>query len=228
MEVNSRRSSGLFISFEGTEGCGQSTQLRLLAERLRLSGYAVTTNQEPGGTAIGKEIRRLLLDPAHREMAPMTELLLMFASRTQAAAEVIRPALERGEIVLSDRFTDSSLAYQGVARGLGMQIVRALHRGTLETLMPDLTLCIDIDVTTGLSRARRRNQTVRGQDDESRIDEQSLAFHQSVRAGYREIAAAEPERFRFVDGNRDPSVVAERAWAQVAPFINQHRVGKIG
>lgn len=218
-----RLPSGLFISFEGTEGCGKSTQLQLLAERLRSAGRTVTTNQEPGGTVIGKEIRRILLDPAHDEMTPLTELLLMFASRVQAADEVIRPALQRGEVVLSDRFTDSSLAYQGVARGLGMDIVKGLHRGTLQNLLPDLTLCIDIDVATGLARARRRNQTAQGNSDESRIDEQSLAFHESVRAGYEAIATAEPERFRFVDGQGDPALVAERVWEQVEALL--HRLG---
>ncbi len=213
--------SGLFISFEGTEGCGKSTQLRLLAERLRSSGYAVTTNQEPGGTPIGKEIRRLLLDPAHGEMTPMTELLLMFASRAQAVAEVIQPALQRGEIVLSDRFTDSSLAYQGVARGLGKETVLALHRLTLQTLMPHLTLCIDIDVATGLARAQQRNKAAQAETDESRIDEQSLLFHQSVRAGYEAIAAAEPERFRFVDGQGEPAVVGERVWGEVTPLLDR-------
>lgn len=221
MEVNTRLLSGLFITFEGTEGCGKSTQLRLLAERLRASGYGVTTNQEPGGTVIGKEIRRLLLDPAHVEMTPMAELLLMFASRVQAADEVIRPALERVEIVLSDRFTDSSLAYQGVARRLGMDLVRMLHRETLQNLTPDLTLCIDTDVATGLARARQRNRIGEASSDESRIDEQSLAFHQSVRVGYEEIAAAEPERFQFVNGQGNPAVVAERVWKQVEALLHR-------
>src|SRR5947209_17615510 len=118
---------GLFVSFEGTEGSGKSTQLRLLVERLRGQGYTVTENQEPGGTEIGKQIRRILLDPANAAMAPMAELLLMFASRAQAVAEVIVPALDRGEVVVSDRFTDSTLAYQGAARGLGFDVVPRAH-----------------------------------------------------------------------------------------------------
>src|SRR5689334_18727092 len=113
------RRKGLFVTFEGTEGSGKSTQMRLLGERLRAEGYAVTENREPGGTRIGTKVRHILLDPEHAEMTPMTELLLMFASRAQAAAEIILPALERGEVVLSDRFTDSSLAYQGAGRELG-------------------------------------------------------------------------------------------------------------
>ncbi len=132
---------GLFITFEGTEGSGKTTQMRLLAERLRATGLPVTENQEPGATRIGTQIRRILLHPAHKEMAPMTELLLMFASRTQAAAEIIAPALERREIVISDRFTDSTLAYQGEARGLGFDTVLDVHRlalGTSNARLDDL------------------------------------------------------------------------------------------
>src|SRR5436190_21698432 len=132
--------------------------MHLLVERLRSKGFAVTENQEPGATSIGKQIRRILLDPAHQEMAPMTELLLMFASRTQAAAEIILPALRLGHIVVSDRFTDSTLAYQGEARGLGFDTVLRAHRLALGSLMPAVTICIRIDVETGLARAEHRNR----------------------------------------------------------------------
>src|SRR5579883_1282113 len=166
---------GLFLTFEGIEGCGKTTQMRLLVERLRGLGYRVTENQEPGTTAIGKQIRRVLLDPANNEMAATTELLLMFASRAQAAAEIIRPALERGDIVVSDRFTDSTLAYQGYARGLGFDLVREAHRLALGDLMPQRTLAIDLDLGTALATAHRRNAD--GCGSESRIDQQSVAFH---------------------------------------------------
>ena len=127
--------------------------MRLLVDRLRENRAPVMENQEPGATTIGRQIRRILLDPAHQEMAPMTELLLMFASRAQAAAEIILPALNRGDIVVSDRFTDSTLAYQGEARGLGFETVLEAHRLALGSLLPDLTICITIDVETGLDRA---------------------------------------------------------------------------
>jgi dTMP kinase len=204
----------LFVSFEGTEGSGKSTQMRLLVERLRVEGHAVVENQEPGATAIGKQIRRVLLDPENSEMAPMTELLLMFASRSQAAVEVIRPGLERGAIVVSDRFTDSTLAYQGAARGIGFEPVRRAHALALGTLLPDLTLCITVDVAEGLARAHHRNKTSTG-SGESRLDRQDLDFHKRVFDGYREIALSEPRRFRMVDGNGSIAAVAERVWHEV-------------
>jgi dTMP kinase len=211
---------GLFITFEGTEGSGKTTQMRLLTSHLRGLGYTLTENQEPGGTAIGKEIRRILLDPANNEMAPRTELLLMFASRTQATAEVIRPALDRGELVLSDRFTDSSLAYQGEARGLGFDAVLRMHRLTVGELFPDLTICISIDLETGLARANSRNGRDGYGQREARIDRQSFDFHLKVSEGYRKIAAAEPNRFRMVDGSGDPAAVFERVWTEVSPLLS--------
>ena len=210
---------GLFITFEGTEGSGKTTQMRLLVSRLRAEGYVVTQNQEPGATTIGKEIRRILLDPAHSEMAPMTELLLMFASRAQAAAEIILPALQRDEIVVSDRFTDSTLAYQGEARGLGFNTVLQLHRLALDSLLPDLTVCVALDIATGLERAHQRNQQSGATTSEERIDRQSLDFHLRVGRGYQQIAVAEPDRFRIVDGTGDPSEVAERVWKEVGLLL---------
>jgi dTMP kinase len=211
--------SGLFISFEGTEGSGKTTQMKLLVERLRHEGLTVTENQEPGTTVIGRQIRSVLLDPSHEEMAPMTELLLMFASRTQAVAEIIAPALRQGHIAVSDRFTDSTLAYQGQARGLGFELVREMHRLTLGNLWPDLTLCIAVDVETGLARAHRRNLTAGNGNRETRIDQQSLAFHQNVMQGYKNIAASEPQRFRVIDGNGDPATVASKVWNEVGPLL---------
>jgi len=216
--------TGLFITFEGTEGSGKSTQLRLLQARLEQLGHRVTPNQEPGGTPIGKDIRRILLDPANSEMASETELLLMFASRTQAAAETIRPALQRGDVVLSDRWTDSSLAYQGVARGLTFQKVLDLHRLVLGDLQPQLTVCVAIDIETGLLRADSRNRKHAAGGQEARIDRQSLEFHRKVGEAYRTIAEAEPNRFRMVDGSGDAAAVFERIWAEVSPFLDQRHI----
>ena len=210
---------GLFLSFEGTDGSGKSTQMRMLVDRLRRDGFTVVENQEPGATHIGRQIRRIILDPAHQEMAGMTELLLMFASRAQAAAEIIRPALERGDIVVSDRFTDSTLAYQGEGRGIGFDTVLAAHKLALGDLLPDLTICMTIDVETGLSRAHNRNSSSDAQDNEARLDQQSLDFHHRVADGYRKIARLEPARFRLVEGAGEPDVVAERVWREVEPVV---------
>lgn len=220
--------AGLFISFEGTEGSGKTTQLRLLEERLIRLGCNVVRNQEPGGSPIGSAIRRVLLDPANSEMASQTELLLMFASRTQAAAEIVRPALMRGDIVLSDRWTDSSLAYQGAARGLGFENVLALHQLALGNLFPDLTICISIDVETGLKRATHRNRRSGTSEQEARIDLQSLDFHLRVRDGYARIAAAEPNRFKIVDGSGSPDIVFERVWTEVSPLVKQAQWTTVG
>lgn len=211
---------GMFISFEGTEGSGKTTQMHLLVERLRSLGYSVTENQEPGATRIGSQIRRILLDPAHEEMAALTELLLMFASRAQAAAEIITPALARGDIVVSDRFTDSTLAYQGEGRRLGFEKIREAHELALGGLLPDITLCIELDIETGLSRAHGRSELSATHAKEARFDRQSLEFHKRVAEGYRKIAALEPRRFRMIDGRGDPEGVANRVWAAVNPLLS--------
>jgi dTMP kinase len=212
---------GLFITFEGTDGSGKSTQLRILVERLRAEGYTVTENQEPGGTPVGQQVRRILLDPANHDIAPITELLLMFASRAQAATERILPALARGEIVVSDRFTDSSLAYQGEGRALGFDLVLAIHRLALGELYPDLTICVDLDVKTSLDRAhgRNRNLAAQTQISEARLDEQSVDFHTRVRDAYHRIAHYEPHRFRLIDGRDDVAAVSQRIWAEVSPKL---------
>ncbi|MBV9441195.1 MAG: dTMP kinase [Acidobacteriaceae bacterium] len=210
---------GLFISFEGTEGSGKSTQMRLLIERLRKTGHSVIENQEPGGTRIGTEIRRILLDPVNAQMASTTELLLMFASRAQAAEEVVLPALSRGDIVLTDRWTDSTLAYQGEARGLGFDRVLATQRLAIGDLLPHLTLCLEVNVEAGLSRARERNRKLSTGTSEGRMDAQSLEFHMRVQQGYRKIAASEPDRFRIIDGSGEPNEVAERIWQTVARLL---------
>src|SRR6202050_3795001 len=151
-----RPANALFITFEGPVRSGKSTQSRLLAARLRSEGYAVLESVEPGGTPIGQQIRRILLDPANRELTPIAEMLLMFAARAQNVEQWILPALAEGKIVVSDRFTDSSVAYQGAGRGLGWETVLTIDRIACHGLVPDLTLCIDIDSETGLSRALAR------------------------------------------------------------------------
>jgi dTMP kinase len=190
--------SGRFITFEGMDGCGKTTQLRILAKALRQSGQTVVETVEPGGTEIGQQIRRILLNPANTAIFPRTELLLYFSSRAQNVEQVIRPALAAGATVLCDRFTDSTLVYQGCGRGLDVDVVLDLDRIACQGLKPDLTVLIDIDLETSLMRARRRNRHT--DSSESRIDEESHAFHERVRRGYLALARQEPERFAVIDG----------------------------
>ncbi len=199
---------GLFVTFEGPDGCGKSTQMRLLAERLRGQGREVVETVEPGGTVIGNQIRRILLDPANRELSPTTEILLYFAARSQNVDELIRPALERGQIVLSDRFTDSTMAYQGVARGLGEDLVSELDRVACRGLVPDLTVCIDLDPETSRARASARAPS-------DRMEGQAAEFHARVREAYRRMAAREPGRFRVFDGREPVDALAARIWEAV-------------
>ena len=211
---------GLFLTFEGGDGSGKSTQMRLLAGRLRAEGRRVVETVEPGGTRIGAEIRRILLDAANQELRATPELLLYFASRAQNVEEIILPALETGAVVLADRFTDSSMAYQGFARGLGEDAVLALDRIACRGLAPDLTLLIDIDLETSLARARERNLS----RAESRMDEQAVEFHAHVRDAYLHMAAREPERFRFIDGRADIESVARAVWDAVRPLVSRLHV----
>jgi dTMP kinase len=209
---------GLFITLEGPDGSGKSTQAHLLAERLRREGHQVLETVEPGGTPIGQQIRGILLNPANQDLVPTAELLLMFAARAQNVEQWILPALEQGRIVVCDRFTDSSLAYQGAARGLGAGTVLAVDRIACHGLVPDLTLCIDIDTETGLARAHSRNRVDTGKK-ESRLDEQSIEFHRKARDAYHELAKSQPKRFHLIDGNDTPEAVAENVWKQVAPLL---------
>jgi len=209
---------GLFITFEGPDGSGKSTQLQLLADRLMAAGHSILLSVEPGGTPIGTQIRRILLDSANQELAPTAELLLMFAARAQNVEQWILPALGEGKIVLSDRFTDSTLAYQGEARGLGREVVLQVDRIACHGVVPDLTLCIDIDTEAGLARAHQRNRSRSG-GDESRIDQHAVEFHHKVRDAYFALARSEPERVRLIDGNRPPEIIAEAVWAHVVPKL---------
>jgi len=188
----------VFITFEGIDGCGKTTQFRMLGNWLRERGIEVTETVEPGGTAIGQQIRRILLDPANADIQPRTELLLYFASRAQNVDQVIRPGLDAGRIVLCDRFTDSTLVYQGAGRGIDSSVVLDLDRIACRGLKPDVTFLIDIDLETSLARAKRRNERVGSA--ESRIDEESAAFHERVRQGYLTLARSEPDRFVVIDG----------------------------
>jgi dTMP kinase len=208
---------GRFITFEGIDGSGKTTQMHMLAERLRREGREVLDAVEPGGTAVGVQIRRILLDSANQDLRPTTELLLYFASRAQNVEQCILPALSQGKIVLCDRFTDSTLAYQGYARGLGEETVLTLDRIACHGLTPDLTLLVDVDLDTGLARAQVRNAGTAG--SETRMDDQSVEFHRKVREAYLDLAKKHAGRFRVIDGRGTPESVATRVWESVAAYV---------
>lgn len=199
---------GTFITFEGPEGGGKSTQIRLLAERLTAQGIAVRITREPGGTHIGESIRHLLQhdERPDAEMCFRTEVLLFCASRAQIVAEVIRPALERGEWVLCDRFTDSTLAYQGYGRGLPLELLRTLNSFATDGLTPDLTILLDISTDEGFRRIAARAAT------QDRIERAARAFHERLREGYLEMALGEPERFCRVTTERPVAETADDVW----------------
>ncbi len=210
---------GKFITFEGLDGTGKSTQMRKLAAKLRAAGYKVVETREPGGTATGEKIRRVLLDSATEGLSPLAEMALMFASRAQHIAEVIQPALDHGQIVLCDRFTDSTEAYQGSGRKLGSEAVLELHRLLCGGLQPDLTILLDSDPAMSVGRARRRNRRASHQStknaskhhaDENRFEQQNRAFFARVHEGYLAIAAREPDRVVKVDASGMPEQTHRR------------------
>jgi len=211
------QSRGQFITFEGIDGSGKTTQMRLLVRRLQTQGRDVLEAVEPGGTSVGRQIRHVLLDAANQDLRPTTELLLYFASRAQNVEQCIVPALAAGQIVVCDRFTDSTLAYQGYARGLGAETVLALDRIACRGLAPDLTLLIDLDLDTALARAHKRNTG--GATDETRMDDQAREFHQKVRNAYLALAKQHAGRFRVIDGRGTPEEIAGRVWEIVAPHV---------
>jgi dTMP kinase len=211
---------GRFITFEGLDGCGKSTQLERLASVLRGEGLAVVTTREPGGTATGEKIRNVLLDTGTAGLSPLAELALMFASRAQHIKEVIQPGLADGSIVLCDRFTDSSEAYQGGGRKLGSQPVLALHRVVCGGLQPDLTILMDSDVAASVERARRRNvkrASENGAGDENRFEQESRAFFGRVRHAYLAISEREPQRMVVVNA-RGP---AEETHAKIVEIVRK-------
>ena len=207
---------GKFITFEGLDGCGKSTQLNRLADVLRSEGLQVITAREPGTTGIGEQIRGIILNSRTHGMAPLTELALMFAARAQLINEVVEPALKEGKFVLVDRYTDSSEAYQGGGRELGTETVLAVHRAVAR-LVPDMTILMDSDVNASVARARRRNQqSVANQEsDENRFERENRRFFERVHQAYLNIAAREPQRVYMVDARREQDVVHRDIVAEV-------------
>lgn len=193
--------TGLFITFEGPDGCGKSTQIAPLADYLRSKGRTVYTTREPGGTEISDQVRQIIMAMKNTSMHPRTELLLFLSARAQLVEEVIRPRLAAGEIVISDRYADSTLAYQGYGHGVDRDVIRSLLAFATGGLKPDLTLLLDVDAETGL----RRRQT--GGGEWNRLDAYQLEFHRRVRDGYHELASLEPERWVTVDAAQTPEMV---------------------
>ncbi len=212
MRQMSRR--GKFITFEGLDGTGKSTQLRKLAAVVRAHGHKVVETREPGGTLTGEKIRKVLLDSGTAGLSPLAEMALMFASRAQHIAEVIEPALAAGSIVLCDRFTDSTEAYQGNGRKLGSDAVLELHRVLCGDLQPDLTILLDSNAAASVGRARRRNQrasrTAKHSHDENRFEQETRAFFARVREGFMAIAAREHGRVVVVDARGTPGQTHQR------------------
>lgn len=199
--------TGWFVTFEGGEGTGKSTQVGLLAEHLRELGLTVVVTREPGGTPVAEAARAVLLDPT-LEPDGLSELFLLEAARRDLVQRVIRPALERGEVVLCDRYADSSTVYQGMVRGVGEERTAELNRIATGGLVPHLTIILDLDHESAVKRARSRNAV--GGGSESRLDDEPEAFHRRVREGFLRLAEREPARFRVVSGEGSPGEVFER------------------
>jgi dTMP kinase len=189
--------AGIFLTFEGIDGSGKSTQMRLLANYLRLQGYNVLTTREPGGTPVGLRLRAALLD-AEEQVDPLTELLVFAADRAQHVRRVLRPALQSNQVVLSDRYADATIAYQGAGRGFSAELVSEIIELATEGLKPDLTLLFDLPVNESIARTRRRSEGRNKTDKADRLDAEDAEFHKRVRDAYLRLAAEEPDRFRIV------------------------------
>jgi len=203
---------GLFVTFEGGEGAGKSTQIERLTRRLKARGLDAVITREPGGTPLAEGIRALLLDRTHPPGA-VAEAFLMEAARAELVSSVIRPALAAGRVVLCDRYADSTLAYQGAGRGLDATMLHAWNRAATGGLMPDLTLLFDLDPAAGLAR---RRQAV---GETNRLDREPPEFHARVRAGFLELARSEPERFQVLDASRSPSALEAMIWEAIEPRL---------
>jgi dTMP kinase len=210
---------GKFVTFEGIEGCGKTTQIKLAAAWLAERNISVLATAEPGGTPLGLKIREILLNRGPCSIGAEAELLLFAAARAQHVRETILPALKRGQWVLCDRFADATHAYQGFGRGLDTGFIRTLNAFSALSLHPDLTFLFDIPVETGLARAERRTAGVRPEAAEDRFEQEDRAFHGRIREGYLALAAGEPERFRIIDGTMDVEAVQREVSRLLAALL---------
>ena len=206
---------GLFITFEGTDGVGKTTQIERLSADLKRTGYDVCLTREPGGTPISEQIRDMLLNPDHSEMAAITELLLYAASRAQHVSEVIKPALEMGKIVISSRFADATVVYQGYGRGLDLDRINHLNQIATDGVRPDVTFVLDLPVEIGLQRV----QSSRGGLD--RLEREEIEFHRRLREGYQTIAQQEPQRLKIIDAQANPDQVYAQIRAVLQPLLQK-------
>jgi len=213
------RLKGKFISFEGIEGSGKTTQCLLMEEYLSFKGIEVLQIREPGGTAIGERIRAILLDMNSQGMTPLTEFLLFTAARAHVVNERILPALHEGKIVLCDRYKDSSVAYQGFGRELGWELINRIHETMGIVLSPDLTILLDIGVEIGIERAKANRNKAPDKNDGGRIEEEEISFHRRVREGYLQLSRLEPERFKVISAEGSVSEVNKRIIKVVKKFL---------
>lgn len=211
----------MFISFEGIEGSGKTTQAKHTVRFLQNKGHDCVITREPGGTRIGEKIRAILLDPLSKDMYPLTEFLLYTADRAQHIKEYILPLLSDGKIVLCDRYYDATMAYQGFARGLDIGLIEKIHKLLFENLKPDITLLLDLPPEIGLKRAWKQINNGNRISQETRFEEERLSFHKKVRAGYLELSRLEPERFRIIDASKDEHEVREEIINILASEINR-------
>ena len=212
---------GLFVTLEGIDGCGKSTQIEMLADALKESGISPLVTREPGGTAMGERIRKLLSQAGTR-MAARTELLLIVAARAQHVSELIRPALDAGRVVISDRYTDSSVAFQGYGRGLDLATIHEMNCFATEGLRPDLTVLFDLDLAQARARLNGRTKTAVTEEPESDLeylDREERAFHERVRNGYLEMMRADPARIRLVDSSGPVEQTSESVLSLVLPLL---------
>ena len=197
----------MFITLEGIEGSGKTTQINNISRFLEKKGHDCVITREPGGTKIGEKIRSILLDPESRDIEPVCELLLYFSDRAQHIKEVVNPSLSEGKTVICDRYFDATLVYQGYARGLSIDLITGLHELVLEGLKPDITILLDLPVEIGLLRAWEQIDNGSRTGSETRFEEEALSFHKKIRAGYLELACLEPQRFRVIDASQDKNKV---------------------
>lgn len=213
----------MFITLEGIEGSGKTTQLRHIGNFLKGQGHDCVITREPGGTLIGEKIRAILLDPDSRMMDPLTELLLYFADRAQHVHEVVLPSIAAGKMVLCDRYFDATLVYQGFARGVDTEFIRTLHQLVLKDLKPDMTILLDLAPELGLRRAWQQIRAGERSGHEVRFENETLAFHQKVRQGYLRLALLEPERFRIVDASEAYHQVRDDILKTINDFLRQKK-----
>jgi dTMP kinase len=211
----------MFITFEGIEGCGKSTQSRMVLGHLHQQGVPALWTRQPGGCDLGVRLRSLLLGREGDGLTPLSELFLYLADRAQHVAEVIHPALAAGTVVLCDRFTDSTVAYQGYGRGLDVSLIHRLNAVAVDKCLPDLTLILDLPVETGLARARTRNADQGQTEAEGRFEAEETAFHQRIRDGYLTLAAENPDRYAVIPVQGEPEEVFERVWPMVLARLDR-------